>query len=314
MKTVRMLMATLILVILVNGCSGLPNKQTTQLDDFHIAYARQGNGGPAVIFEAGFASEMDAWKQVFKPVAEVTTVFAYDRKGMGNSRSEGNKAMATEVAEGILDVVLPGAGTAFGLVSAVGEEEQPVSRDAAVIVEELHRLLIQLKISPPYVLVGHSLGGMYMEMYARTYPLETAGLVLVDPRRADFTVKCKENLQADSCELPAWLLQLLPSPSVAEYRGAEMSAPLMAGAGSLPNVPMVVLTAYNGNPSFSPEQKALWLSDHQDLVREVPQMKHIVLQESGHFIQRDRPQVVINAILSVVQKARLSSQEIVPGS
>jgi pimeloyl-ACP methyl ester carboxylesterase len=298
-----LLAAVLILVTLVGGCAGLPDKQTVRLDDYDIAYAKSGAGNPAVVFEAGFGSNMDVWKEVFEPAAQATTVFAYDRKAVGDSHRGDNSEMTGEVMTGILDAVAPGAGTAVDVASAVGAEELP-PRDGAVIVDELHRLLASLNIPPPYILVGHSLGGTYVELYARTYPRDIAGLVLVDPRRADFTARCKEVIKADSCDLPGWLLHMLPDSMVAEYRGFETSAALMRAAGPLPQVPMVVITAYNGVDSFPPEQKELWLASHKELVREVPHAQHIVLRESGHFVQRDQPQVVIDAILSVVRQSR----------
>lgn len=312
MAKTLLLTVALILAALVGGCAGLPNKQSVPLDDYDIAYAKSGAGNPPVIFEAGFGSDMDAWKEVFEPVSQTATVFAYDRKGMGDSHLADNSETTGEVMTGILDAVVPGAGTAVDVASAVGAEELP-PRNGAVIVDELHRLLSSLNIPPPYVLVGHSLGGIYVELYARTYPGDIAGLVLVDPRRADFTARCKEAIKADSCDLPGWLLHMLPDSMVAEYRGFETNTALMRAAGPLPHVPMVVITAYNGVDSFPPEQKELWLASHEELVQEVPHAQHIVLMESGHFVQRDQPQVVIDAIRSVVRQSRTRSTTSPPG-
>jgi pimeloyl-ACP methyl ester carboxylesterase len=61
--------------------------------------------------------------------------------------------------------------------------------------EELRDDLRALKIAPPYVLVGHSLGGTYMQLYAQRHPEEIAGLVLVDSRHADFTDRCPRGPQ-----------------------------------------------------------------------------------------------------------------------
>jgi pimeloyl-ACP methyl ester carboxylesterase len=308
------ILQVLILSTLCGGCTGLPDKHTLQMDGYEIAYAQRGAGKPAVIFEAGFASGMDNWKQVFKPVSKLTTAFAYDRKGIGKSHPTDNKETAGELVPEIFDAVVPGAGGAIDVLRSVGAKHQPTSRDGEVIIEELRRMLTRLNISPPYILVGHSLGGMYMELYSRTYPQEIAGLVLVDPRRADFTAKCKAAQKADNCDLPAWLLHLLPEATVAEYRGAEATAALMANAGSLPEVPTVVLTAYNGTTSFSTEQKALWLASHDELTHEAPHIEHIVLKESGHFIQHDHPQIVIDAIRSVIRQSRAHDRTATLGS
>jgi pimeloyl-ACP methyl ester carboxylesterase len=58
-------------------------------------------------------------------------------------------------------------------------------------VEELRALLAAQGVAPPYVLVGHSFGGAYQELFAKTYPAEVAGLVLVDPRHRDYSAACE---------------------------------------------------------------------------------------------------------------------------
>ena len=84
------------------------------------------------------------WDKVISEVSKTKSVFAYNRPGIGNSV----------------------------------KTDKP--RDAEQIVEELRSYLKELKIRPPYVLVGHSSGGLYMQLFARKYPSEVAGLVLVD--------------------------------------------------------------------------------------------------------------------------------------
>src|SRR5215210_6893867 len=103
-----------------------------------------GRGSPNVILDAG-SGEMSAhWVRVQQEVSGTTRVCAYDRAGMGWS------------------------------------EMGPNPRDAKQISSELHTLLKGAGIKGPYVLVGHSFGGMYMQTYAARYPDEVAGMVLVD--------------------------------------------------------------------------------------------------------------------------------------
>jgi pimeloyl-ACP methyl ester carboxylesterase len=87
---------------------------------------------------------MDSWSKVFPEIGKNTTVFAYNRPGYGNS----SKAITP--------------------------------RDGATVVEELRALLNSRGLRPPYVLVGHSLGGIYVQLFARKYPDDVVGLVLVD--------------------------------------------------------------------------------------------------------------------------------------
>lgn len=97
-----------------------------------------------VVFENGSRATLDGWDKVVDAVSPGATVFAYNRPGYANS------------------------------------EASDAPRDGATIVEQLRSALRQKGLAPPYVLVGHSLGGLYMQLFARRYPEEVKGLVLVD--------------------------------------------------------------------------------------------------------------------------------------
>jgi pimeloyl-ACP methyl ester carboxylesterase len=103
-----------------------------------------GQGSPTVVLDAGSGGFSAQWVRVQREVSDTTRVCAYDRAGMGWS------------------------------------EMGPEPRDAKQISSELHTLLTKAGIDRPYVLVGHSFGGMYMQTYAARYPEEVAGVALVD--------------------------------------------------------------------------------------------------------------------------------------
>src|SRR5215216_1313636 len=103
-----------------------------------------GQGSPTVVLDAGLGDFSAQWVWVQREVSDTTRVCAYDRAGMGWS------------------------------------EMGPEPRDAKQITGELHTLLSKAGIEGPYVLVGHSLGGLSMQTYAHRYPDEVAGVVLVD--------------------------------------------------------------------------------------------------------------------------------------
>jgi pimeloyl-ACP methyl ester carboxylesterase len=103
-----------------------------------------GQGSPTVILDAGLGEFSAQWVRVQREVSHTTRVCAYDRAGMGWS------------------------------------EMGPEPRDAKQITSELHTLLSKAGIEGPYVLVGHSLGGLSMLTYAARYPDEVAGVTLVD--------------------------------------------------------------------------------------------------------------------------------------
>src|SRR5215204_845310 len=103
-----------------------------------------GQGSPTVVLDAGSGAFSAHWVRVQQEVSGTTRVCSYDRAGMGWS------------------------------------EMGPDPRDAKQITSELHTLLGKAGIEGPYVLVGHSFGGMYMQTYAARYPDEVAGVALVD--------------------------------------------------------------------------------------------------------------------------------------
>lgn len=105
----------------------------------------EGAGTPTIIFDAGSGNDISTWSRVHSELAKRTRACAYDRAGMGFS-----------------DAALR-AGTSTN------------------IVDDLHRLLREASINPPYILVGHSYGGMNLVLYADLYFDEVAGMVLIDP-------------------------------------------------------------------------------------------------------------------------------------
>lgn len=109
---------------------------------------------PVIIFENGMGVGLGNWNKVIDEIAAFAPVFAYDRAGIGKS-----------------DKIY----------------EMPTIK---LVSENLQSILSSLKIAPPYILVGHSLGGVYIRAYAGFYPTEVAGLVFIDP--ADFTETKKD--------------------------------------------------------------------------------------------------------------------------
>src|SRR3990172_2738206 len=135
----------------------------------------QGQGSPTVVIEAGAADCSLSWGQVQREVARFTRVCTYDRAGLGWS------------------------------------ERSPQPRTAHNLVEDLHTLLARSGVEPPYVLVGHSLGGLFVRLYAHEHPDQVAGMVLVDAVHEEMFLRYPEafsSLLQRSRKPMAWFLRL----------------------------------------------------------------------------------------------------------
>lgn len=222
--------------------------------------------GPAsratVVFESGFGDDWAPWDDVASQVAVDARVFAYSRPGYGDSD--------------------PSSGP----------------RDASHIVQDLRSLLAARGFAPPYVLVGHSFGGTYMELFARTYPEEVAGLVLVDSRHPGFSAACAEAM-VPGCTIPDSVVSSLPQVQIAEFTGFASAADELRAAGSLGSYPVRVLTG-TSHDGFVPWAEAQWQSMAAALADEAMDGEKIAFAGAGHYLQLERTDEVSALILKLV--------------
>jgi len=247
---------TLIIILFLSGCSNSTNPEPTAIDKLGIEYTLQGSGSQTIVFENGLGVTQDEWDDVTQPLSKKAKVLTYNRHGYGKS-----KPVHTE-------------------------------RDASHIVNELRTLLAQKGLKPPYILVGHSLGGLYVQYFAKRYPQEVKGVVLVDsthPTQLEGTGSYEN--------LPVWwrgVFQLAASKTTKnEFDNITKSGQDVL-AMPVSAVPMVILSA-NENSTFYKE-----LSDHAhakrvDFLRLYPHAKQVWV-DSGHMITTEKPGVVIHAI------------------
>jgi pimeloyl-ACP methyl ester carboxylesterase len=158
------------------------------------------------------------------------------------------------------------------------------------MVEDLRLLLKAAGFQPPYLLVGHSFGGLNMQLYARCFPSEVAGLVLVDSVHPDqierfytFSKSAGDGLLAETKDV---------------LKGVdwEASAEQVRTAPALTPLPLVVITRGRETP-----EAQVWNELQADLAAQLSDSRQIIAQNSGHGIQMDEPQVVIAAIQEMVQ-------------
>jgi len=222
---------------------------------------------PAVVLEAGFGgSGMAAWTVVHPDIAKFAQVVSYDRAGLGQS------------------------------------EPGPTPRSAKQIAVELRTALRNAGINPPYVLVGHSLGGPLIRVFAAMYAADVAGMVLVDPAHEAVRDWTKLHPPPNLKEQEAQIAQG-PKGMRDEYAAFD-SIFDEARAAKLPRVPVTVLTAAMLDPDGTPEMKKIWIETHKAWIGSVPDGVHVMAEKSGHFIQMQEPQLVVDAIKRVLERAR----------
>jgi pimeloyl-ACP methyl ester carboxylesterase len=256
-------LALLSLTVLLGACSSKVPARIEMVDGRQVELATAGSGGAAtVVFEAGLGRDWTDWDEVASEVARHTRIFAYSRPGYGAS----------------------------------GPLTTP--RDPRTIVEELRALLAHEGYAPPYLLVGHSNGGAYMELFAKSHADEVVGVVLLDPRHRDFLAAC-EAAMLDRCGIPESTLATQGPSVIAEYRAYALASEQIRAAGGFGPYPVRVLTA--GNVAGSAARQALWRSMHASLAAEATDGRQIVVRGAGHGVQVDRPGEVVQAILEVLR-------------
>ncbi|MSR02270.1 MAG: alpha/beta hydrolase [Gemmatimonadetes bacterium] len=268
----------------------------------------RGSGLPIVVLEAGLDMNGSlAWAKVHDSIAVTTRTCAYSRAGM------------------------------------MWSDDNPNQQDATTVAADLHAVLTTAGEKPPYVMVGHSLGGPYIMTFTKLHPAEVAGLVFVDASHPEQFQRFNDVL-GRKLEPPvgplraaaafAWagvVRVAMPGAAAADSVGQAKAAyaptsigPMleemdalessMAQAGTfreLGNRPLVVLTAMA--PTDTNQLKALkmsqeesvrfqaaWKTMHEEEASWSTQSEHVLVPDATHYIQYDRPDIVIAAVRRVV--------------
>jgi pimeloyl-ACP methyl ester carboxylesterase len=241
------------------GALFLGNAFGVPSEELHHRIKLAGRGTRTVILESGLGDTLDVWKSVQPLIAAgCARTLSYNRAGY------------------------------------LGSDNSNDPRDAQSIVAELRAELARQKIKPPYVLVGHSLGGLYMQYFARNYPDEVAGLVLVDSThwQEQLSMGNQPNTPYNSRTAVTlfmpWIMRREINDSVAA--GQQVHASPMAG-----EVPTIVLSSTRGPAGETPAARALAARLQDEIAADYPSAAHVRVDDSGHYIQKDHPEVVVEA-------------------
>jgi pimeloyl-ACP methyl ester carboxylesterase len=280
-----------------------PPGQLVNVDGRQMHIHCIGEGSPTIIFESGFGGWSDSWSEVQPAVGTFTRACSYDQAGLGWSASS----------------------------------SQPRTQEQIAV--ELHPLLATANIQPPYILVGHSLGGKSIRLFTAQHPEEVAGLVFIDARHesVELTNRTADQITEDQAAFEATLnlYRILRQTGVARLFAvplARMTDPSLKNlpdelvyregmfavretrlqtlmnesqkstvnddqlrSAQLPaDLPVFVLTA-----DSSLQGLATWEMGQRNLVALSSNSRWLIVKNSGHNIQLDQPQTVIDAVHAV---------------
>ena len=290
----RILIVTALLAAL--GLSACSRSNDSAVDDVvdigtHSLYIRcTGKGNPTVVIDTGVGDTSQRWQSIQDQVAQFTRVCTYDRAGYGKS------------------------------------EPGPLPRHSQRAADELKQLLENAGVRGPCVLVGHSLGGLNVQVFADRYPDLVSGLILLDPsplafitgqafpelyhmfeqQAAEFQQMAEAARQSTDAEAQAKANYL---QAVASEHAALIteSASQVAAIASFGNISLVVIGSGQPNPAFGEQAEAFqqfWIEQNRELATKSTNSTFVLAPESSHYLHEDAPELVVDAIRQVLEHAR----------
>ncbi|GAB5555018.1 MAG: alpha/beta hydrolase [Saprospiraceae bacterium] len=263
-----------------------------------IGLENRTEGQPVLVFESGLGTPMGHWNRILEGAAQHAPVVSYDRPGIGES------------------------------------EANDVEPTIKIVSDRLIQLLQHLEVEPPYVLVGHSLGGLYVRGFANYYPETLAGLIIIDP--ADFT-ETQANKRAyykpldwSEQQIDDWLAQLeakgakrqegappsikAESKVLAEQRANDFAE---IHTKPLPDIPVHMITGgrfdypkHLRSKEFDEEivfrtKMAHRVKRWTDVIQSVSKGMLLYSGDAGHFVHYDDPDLVVASIGIVLKDYEL---------
>jgi pimeloyl-ACP methyl ester carboxylesterase len=230
-----------------------------------LEYVVSGTGRPTIVLLNGAGVTLDGWRALYPAIEQLGTVFAWNRFGVK------------------------------------GSDSPRLAQTGAVVVASLRELLAYAGLSPPYVLVAHSLGGLYANLFARLHPQEIAAVLFLEATHP----RDHEVLQQHETQLTRALVKVFELPQRlfranlhAEIEWAGETVQEIASAGAFPPVPVAVITGGANPPKWlmSPAALQVRRAHQQELARLSPLGEQVVAERSGHFPQLTEPGLVLEVL------------------
>lgn len=238
----------------------MTRERFVQVDDcrFYVKLLGENTSKPTVVMDAGYGDFSKAWDTVLGDISLHAKVMVYDRAGLGKSEKSSNPRISSEM------------------------------------VKELKKLLVEAKVNPPYILVGHSFGGVNMRMFATEYQHEVCGLVLIDSTPEDYRERFLPTMSKEFQK--AYNDQFVYEGNYEEFM--ESLRELKETKRKL-NVPLIVLSA-GKKAHYSKKSQELWNKMQKDLLEISTNGELVIAKNSAHYIQKDEPKLIVSAIRKLI--------------
>jgi pimeloyl-ACP methyl ester carboxylesterase len=250
----------------------LPPARRLQTRSGALEYVVSGRGRPGIVLLNGAGVPLHGWRALYPDVERMGTVFAWNRFGMK------------------------------------GSDDARVPQSGAVVLASLRELLGYAGLRPPYVLVGHSLGGLFANLFARVHPAEVAGVLFVEATHP----RDHEVLGGHETQLARALSRLFDEPQwrfranlQAEMAWVGHTVREIDAAGPFPDVPVEVVTGGMSPPRWlmSPAQLRAKREHQQELARLSSKGRQVIARRSGHFPQLTEPKLVLAALGRLIERS-----------
>lgn len=262
-----------IVIVGLISCNTKKAERMVDFGEYQVHLKEAGKGQPIIILEAGLGSGLDDYDTLQSAISKFTKVVLYDRPGLGES------------------------------------SESPNPRTLPVYVNELKELLRTEKIDPPYILIGHSLGGLIMRYYAYKYPEEIVGLVLIDSTPEHWFDYFRSTHSIE--EINKFNKALDPNSNGStgttrkEWEQFEMNCQLIKETEIPQDIPIRIISSakYSNEHEaigYHSEDMNVWVEMQASLMNNSNNAKQIITVDSGHSIHHNEPELIIKSVEELV--------------
>jgi len=245
----------------------------TKIGEFNIEYEIAGSGEQVVVLEAGGSAALSDWEPIFESLSSKYKTIRYSRVGNGNST----------------------------------KTQQHFT--SGLYAEHLNQLLTNLEISTKFTLVAHSYGGSIARDFAATYPNRVKAMLLIDPSSEhDVDILRAIDLEKGNKEIEQIKRDDMKNGMSNVYLDFWSKRPL-PDYPDIPDIPVTVLVSVKTMDSppnlfFTDKGREMWGELWVDWTNSFPRGKAVLTHKSGHYIQFDEPELVINELDALIKRTQ----------